>query len=295
MKKNIVLVLFGLIVIFMLLVLSGCTVQKSDNQNYKIVTSFYPIYIMTLNITDGAQNVELINMTDQNTGCIHDYVLSTNDMKKIEKADLFIENGLGLENFTEKIKEIYSDINILNSSENVSNIINDEDETNPHIWTSIENYISQIEYISKALIHNNPQNAKIYEENTKEYILKLNELNEEYKKELKILSGKKALCLNEAIEYIAKDLNMEVISIHTDHDESTISAESLKSIISKMKNENIKIILIGKDDNKKNAELIANETDSVIYDINTSLNGENDKDSYINDLKENIDILKTIK
>lgn len=295
MKKNIVLVLFGLIVIFMLLVLSGCTVQKSDNQNYKIVTSFYPIYIMTLNITDGAQNVELINMTDQNTGCIHDYVLSTNDMKKIEKADLFIENGLGLENFTEKIKEIYSDINILNSSKNVSNIINDEDETNPHIWTSIENYISQIEYISKALIHNNPQNAKIYEENTKEYILKLNELNEEYKKELKILSGKKALCLNEAIEYIAKDLNMEVISIHTDHDESTISAESLKSIISKMKNENIKIILIGKDDNKKNAELIANETDSVIYDINTSLNGENDKDSYINDLKENIDILKTIK
>ena len=166
---------------------------------------------------------------------------------------------------------------------------------NSHIWASIENYISQIEYISKALIHNNPQNAKIYEENTKEYILKLNELNEEYKKELKILSGKKALCLNEAIEYIAKDLNMEVISIHTDHDESTISAESLKSIISKMKNENIKIILIGKDDNKKNAELIANETDSVIYDINTSLNGENDKDSYINDLKENIDILKTIK
>ena len=293
MKKSVILTV--IIIMLILFSLTGCTVQTNNDQNYKIVTSFYPIYIMTLNITDGAQNVEVINMTDQNTGCIHDYTLSTNDMKKIEKADIFIENGLGLENFIGKIKEIYSDINILNSSKNVSNILKDEDETNPHIWTSIDNYISQVEYIGKVLIQNNPQNAKIYEENTKTYISKLNKLNEEYINELKELRGKKALCLNEAIEYIAKDLNIEVISIHTDHDESTISAESLKNIISKMKEENINIILIGKDDNKKNAELIAKETDSVIYNINTSLRGENGKDSYINDVKENIGVLKNIK
>ena len=86
MKKSITLVLSAVIIILMIFALSRFTVQNNENQSYKIVTSFYPIYIMTLNITDGAQNVELINMTEQNTGCIHDYTLSTNDMKKIDPA-----------------------------------------------------------------------------------------------------------------------------------------------------------------------------------------------------------------
>ena len=41
------------------------------------------MYIIVRNITDGANNVQLVNMTEQNTGCIHDYTLTTNDMKKI--------------------------------------------------------------------------------------------------------------------------------------------------------------------------------------------------------------------
>ena len=44
---------------------TSCT-KKSGADKLKLVASFYPIYIMALNITDGVDKVELVNMAEQN-------------------------------------------------------------------------------------------------------------------------------------------------------------------------------------------------------------------------------------
>gem|GEM_PF-610435 len=233
-----------IILVISLFMLVGCTATQTQKENYKIVTSFYPIYIMAKNITEGAQNIELVNMAEQNVGCIHDYTITTNDMKKIENADIFVQNGLGLEIFMDKILSIYPNLKILNSSEDITNLIK-EDEINPHIWTSIDNYIMQVEKISQVLIQENAENREIYVKNTEEYIKSLEKLKEMYNAELKGLSGERAVCLNEALEYLAKDINLKVTSLHTDHDEGSVSAENLRMLIDEMKNEDIKDILSG--------------------------------------------------
>ena len=56
--------------------------------------------------------------------------------------DIFIANGLGMENFISKILETNNNLKIVDSSTGVENLISEENETNAHIWTSIENYIS---------------------------------------------------------------------------------------------------------------------------------------------------------
>lgn len=61
-------------------------------------------------------------------------------MKKFENADVFIENGVGIENFTEKLLQVYSNLKVIDSSTGITDIINDEEEENGHIWTSMENY-----------------------------------------------------------------------------------------------------------------------------------------------------------
>lgn len=66
MRKITISMLIISFIIALLLTLTGCTKENSNNENYKIVTSFYPIYIMTYNITDEASNVELTNMADAN-------------------------------------------------------------------------------------------------------------------------------------------------------------------------------------------------------------------------------------
>ena len=267
--------------------------QKEQKSNTtKIVTSFYPMYIIAENLIDGANNVELENMADVNVGCLHDYTLMTEDIKKVEEADIFISNGLGMESFIDKLIEANSDMKVIDSSKNIKNVMIYEGETNPHIWTSIDNYILQVQTIANELKEYNPENKSIYEENEQIYVDELEKLKNRLDKEIKKLEGKKAVCLNEAFEYMGEELGVELLTVKTDHEESTMSAEMLKNIIDIVKEENIDIIIIDKNDNKSNAETIANETGAKIYELNSGLTGNLDKDAYIKQMEENIDILK---
>ena len=265
--------------------------KQAESEKIKIVASFYPIYIITENITGGAKNIELDLMADVNVGCLHDYTLTTEDMKKVEDADIFISNGLGMESFIDKIIESNGSMKTIDSSKDIQNLISEGEETNPHLWTSIEKYISQVENISEGLQESDPDNAEIYEQNAVEYINELEQLKSEFEEQLGKLKGEKAICLNEAFEYLGQELGMDLMVVETDHEETTISAEELKNIIDTSKAENIDMILIDKNDNKSNAETIANETGAKICELNSGLTGSTDKNEYINQMRENIQIL----
>ena len=266
--------------------------QNISDNNIKIVTSFYPMYIISANITKGANNVELTNMADMNVGCLHDYTLTTEDMKKIENADIFIENGLGMENFITKILETNNSLKIVDSSTGIENLISEGNETNAHIWTSIENYILQVKNISEGLKSFDAKNADTYEKNEKQYVEKLENLKNSLDSELKKLNEKKAVCLNEAFEYMGQEIGLDMLSVQTSHEENTMSAEELKEIIDTMNNEDIDIIIIDKDDNKSNAETIASETGAIICELNSGLTGSLNEDAYIDLMQDNINKLK---
>lgn len=265
--------------------------EQETDSNIKIVSSFYPIYIMTENITEGAENIELVNMADVNVGCLHDYTLTTEDMKKVEDADVFVQNGLGMESFIDKIISSNNNLTLIDSSEGIENIIQHEDETNAHIWTNIDNYIKQVENISNGLQQADAANAEIYKNNANEYIQKLQELKERYTSELTSLEGTKAINLNEAFEYLGQELKLDMTTIVTDHEESTMSAEMLGSLISQVEQENIEMIIVDKNDNKSNAETIASETGAKIYELNSGLTGDLDRDAYIRAMEENLNVL----
>ncbi len=298
MRRYIKYVVIALVII-VIIILAVIVGNKKDNHSntegkFKIVTSFYPIYIMTANITEGAQNIDLVNMADTNVGCVHNYTLTTADMKKIENADVFIENGLGLENFIDKITKSNKELTVIDSSENLLNLIKEENETNPHIWTSITNYIMQVENITKVLKEKNPENAEIYETNSKKYIQELTNLKLKYDNELK-LKGQTAVTLNENFAYFGRDIGLNLTTIHTSHEESSISAEALKNVIDMMKQNNSKIIIIDADDDIKNAETIANETGAKIYRLNSGTTGSMSKEAYISAMKSNLEALKRSK
>ena len=296
MNKYVKYGIISAVIILIIVVLVILNINKNNNDQKddgvtKIVTSFYPMYIIAENITDGAQNIELVNMADVNVGCLHDYTITTEDMKKIENADIFIANGLGMENFLEKAIESNMDMKVIDSSANITDVIQDEAETNAHIWTSIDNYILQVKNISNELINLDPQNSDIYQNNTDTYVNKLEELKTRYLEELKELNGIKAISLNESFEYMGKELGIQMTTIETDHEESTMSAEMLKNIIDKVKQENIEMIIIDKDDNESNARAIADETGAKIYKLNSGLRGNLDTNAYIEQIEENMQIL----
>ena len=122
-NKKVKIILVSLCIIIILLTILAIQKNKpeEENTNLKIVSSFYPIHIITMNLVEGAQNVKEVSLTQNNVGCLHNYTLSTLDMKKIENANIFIQNGLGLENFMDKILQANKDVKIIDSSANFTN------------------------------------------------------------------------------------------------------------------------------------------------------------------------------
>ncbi len=297
MKKKIGIRVLVIIMMIIAICVIGNMIRKleeNDEGKFKIVTTFYPIFIMTSNITQGAQDIELVNMADMNAGCLHDYTLSTQDMKKLEKADVIIQNGLGLESFMDKILNTYSNIQIIDSSGNIGNKIEENGEMNNHVWTSLSNYILQVEEIAKRLSEVNPENKEIYEQNKENYINEIKKLQNKYQTELINVKNKKAICLNEAFSYLAKEIGLEIISVPTNHEESTLSAEKMRELIETMKREQITAILVDSQDDLKSAQTLANETGATIYELQSGLTGSVEMNSYLQLMQENLMTLKKI-
>lgn len=267
--------------------------KEKSNDKFEILTSFYPIYIMTLNVANGAEDVKVSNMAEKYTGCIHDYTLTTTDMKKFESCDIFIQNGAGLETFSDKILESYPKIKVVNAADGVNNFIThneDDEEVNSHIWLSISNYINEVIKITDSLMEMNSKNAKIYQKNCENYVNKLYTLKKKF--DSLNLKNKKIINLNESLEYMFKENDIDSVLIETDHEQSTISANKIRNIIELMQNDKINEIYIDKNDSRKLADVLQNETNAKIYVLDSAMSGDGSLDSYINIMNQNYEILK---
>lgn len=292
-KRNIIISIAILLVLIVLIVIGN--LNKSSHKDairLKIVTSFYPIYIMTLNITNGAENLEVSNMAENYVGCIHDYTLTTADLKKFEDAAIFIQNGYGMEQFIQKIVDSYPNVKMVDSSTKITDFVQEGEEVNPHFWTSIDDYILQVEAITEGLKELDSSNSELYEQNKNTYIQKLQDLKAEYDSYEFGANERQVVSLNEAFSYLFKLIGVDETLIETDHEQSALSAETVRDVIEEVKNSGIKAIVIGQNDDDQNANLIASETGAKVYRLNDAMSGDGSLDSYINTMKENLEILK---
>ena len=292
MKKRNIIIIVAIVLILIAGIVIGNLNRKDDieSDSLKIVTSFYPIYIMTLNITNGVENIEVSNMAENYVGCIHDYTLTTTDLKKFENADIFVQNGYDMEQFSQKIIDSYPKVKMVDSSTKVTDFVQEGEEVNPHFWTSIDNYMLQVEAITDGLKKLDSSNSELYEQNKNTYIQKLQELKSNY--EGFNFEGNSVVSLNESFSYLFKFIGVDETLIETDHEQSALSAETVRDVIEEVKNSGIKAIVIGQNDDDQNANLIASETGAKVYRLNDAMSGDGSLDSYINTMKENLETLK---
>lgn len=289
MKKLYIVIL--LLMLAILIVLTGCTkrISTSQGDKYKIITSFYPMYVIALNLTNGIDNVSVENMTNNEIGCLHNYTLQASDLKELSHANMFIMNGLGIENFVDKIRSEYANLEVIDTSTVEMKLIQDSHGLNGHVWNSIDNYIEQVEAVLNGLCAGNPENTDSYTSNAEKYMAQLNKLKQE---QYVANTGTAVISCNEALAYMLNDSKIDVIEVYSDHEQSTLSTEQLNRVIQEAKNKNVKTIFIAKGDNRKTAELIAGEIDAKIYELEANLSGEGNKESYINNMTNNYKILK---
>lgn len=292
-KKNIILSICCILAVILIII---GNVYRKDNKNIdknKIVTSFYPMYIATLNIIDGIDDIELVNLTNNSVGCVHDYTLTPQEMMNLSDADALIVNGSGMENFLEDVFNNYNGLKIIDSSVNVVTI-DGHHEKNPHTFVSISNYIVQVKNISKGLRIIYPEYVEKINENTSKYLQELETLNDYANEEISKLKNKRVVALHESFEYFAKDFGIDVREIIEEEEGTTASAAQIAETIDKIKTENIKVIVVEKDSAQNTPKTIAKETGIKTCEFNISISGDEEKAQYIKDMTKNIQNLVEI-
>ena len=294
MKKVLIIGILITIVIAMV----GCSPKESKNEKLNIVASFYPMYILTKNIAGDIEGAEVSNMTNKIVGCMHNYTLTTSDLVKLENADVFVVNGLGIENFIDKVVNTYSKINVITATEGIEDLVADEHEedtssVNAHVWLSISKYLQEIENVKNGLINIDREHENKYEQNAENYIKQVKNLKSKINN--KNLERKKCVSFSEALAYLCEDFNLDIFTVETDHEQNGLSAEVMSSIIEYIKANDIKNIIIDSSIADNNAKTVANETGAKIYIMDSGLNGTFDNDAYIKTMEENLKLVESME
>ncbi len=292
--------------------------NKKTEDTLNIVTSFYPLYISTINITKDIPNITVTNMTKSQTGCLHDYQLTPQDLKTLEKADILVVNGAGMESFLDSIISQYPNLEIVDATKGLTLLEDDthshddhdhdhdyedehseddghDHEYNPHVWVSVTGNIEEVKNIASQLEDLNPENKEAYESNTNTYVSKLEELKNEMHAELDNLPNRDIITFHEAFPYFAEEFNLNIAGVIEIEPDSEPSAKEIEEIINTIKSKNINALFTEPQYSSKVAETIATETGATVYELDPIVTGESNPDAYddyINKMKKNLDVLK---
>ena len=274
----------------------ACKKEDSKSNEFVIVTSFYPIYIIAKNIAYNINDVKVVSMTSSHTGCLHDYNITSEDMKNLEKADIFLINGAEMETFVDKVTARYPNLKIFELSKGIR-LINDRDDINPHIWMSVNNVISMVKNCVEALCQADIKNSDIYKKNGDSYIKELNDLKKEMDAGLKRFRGEKIITFHEAFAYFANDYDLTISAVVEHNSAKEPSAKQLADLIDTVRRSGIKYIFAevqyssSTSSSYSLADIIAKETDAKVFILDSMVTGTDDRDAYIKAMKKNSSVL----
>ena len=293
--------LFVIAVMLSSVLMASCgEAQKTGDSEINVTASFYPIYILAENVIGDTEGINLQNMAQPQTGCLHDYQLSTGDMKKLDTTDIFLINGGGMESFLDNALELFPQLNIVDTSKGTVSLENDghdheeegEDEhshnheENSHFWILPQNAAVQAENICEALSEVCPDKADEFRRNTDNFIESLNGI------ETFDGNGMKVCIFNEAFAYLHLSYGLDVrLCVEMDENQ-TPSAKEMAEIITTVKEENISLLIAADDASKAIADTVARETDAKVVVLDPVLTGDFSPESYAEALNENARILK---
>lgn len=272
MRKIITLAL----IVLAFTIIGGCGSEEAkDTGKLKIVTSFYPMYLDAINITRGVGGVEVVNLTQPQVGCLHDYQLTPEDMKTLETADIFIVNGLGMESFLDKVVEELPRLKIINASDSPQIIpIMDGDVPNPHVWLSVKYSIQQVKNITEQLRELDPANAEKYRMRSLEYIDELTTLSDEMQLSLERLSDKDIVTFHEAFPYLAQEFRLNVAAVIEREPGTEPTPQELAETIETIRALPVKAIFTEPQYSPKAAETLARETGAQVFELDPIVTGE---------------------
>ena len=264
--------------------------EDKNDSRLKVVTTIAPLYSFTKNIA--GDSVVLENLLPSGVGP-HEYSLSPEDARKIANADIIIQNGVGLEEWMNKLIDSVNEVRgdskkllVVDTSEGVDIIDND-----PHIWLSPRNAVLQVRNIEKALIKSDPGNEELYAKNAADYISRLEELDREIAESVKKWKMKKFVTFHSAFSYFAMDYGLKQSAVIEGSPEAHPSPRHIAEIMDNIRRSGIDVIFSEPDASHKIMDSIAGDLGLRMYSLDTLGTGDLGPGWYISRMMMNLETL----
>lgn len=277
--------------------------------SFTIVASFYPVYIATRNVARDVPNVRVVLLAPPTTGCLHDYQLTPADVVTLERADVVVVNGAGMEPMLEPWIKQHPHVPIIDSSAGITLITTKahchghdhhhahaacEVEPNPHYWLSIARHIQQVENIALGLAAADPVRAAYYHTNAASYVRALRELKAELQGMLADVTYREIVTMHDAFAYFAKEFGLHVVGVVERVPGQTPSAREMAQLAQLIRARGVRAIFTEPQYCDAPARALARETGALLAELDTIVTGPDELDAYLVAMRRNAKTLREV-
>lgn len=238
-----------------------------------VFASILPLQYFTDQITGGLYQSEV--MVPPGVGP-ETYSPTPRQMSGMAGAGAFFANGfLGFEEaYLDKFQSINPNLVFINTSEGVNLIHSDEHShgdhmhekgVDPHTWSSPGGARIIAGNILNGMIKIDPANKANFQANYERLMAKIDSVDVAVKSILSTIPSRKFMVFHPALGYFARDYQLEQLSIEFEGKVPT--PKHIQNIVEEARKHKIAYIMIQKEFDIENAEVIANETGSKVVQI----------------------------
>ena len=267
------------------LLIPGCGAQNNSHEDGKfaVAATTYPVYLLTQAVTEGVEGVQVSLVIDQEVSCLHNYTLTMRDMAAVEKADVLVLNGAGMEDF---LADVLAGRTVIDSSAGIELLCPEEDDhdhdhghdghhhdRDPHLWMDPLKAAEMAQNIAAGLADLDPEQAQAYLANADSIRRTLTEFHGE----MTALLGEHhydLITFHDGFGYFAESFGMHLLAAVEEEEGSEASAKAIVEITELVNKHGIPAVFTEVNGSDATAKVICRECNIDTYPLSMCMGGE---------------------
>lgn len=295
--------------------LPGCSTATSPwpaGKSPKVLASFPPLYCFAANLVGPeAAVVSLLTTTGP-----HDYHVTPDAAITVKGADLFLVNGLGLDDqFTGRLRNSSGNLNLhyvelgkavppeqrrklteADRQPDPHGHSHAHGTHDPHVWLGIPEAIFMVERLRDELKRADPAHAADYDRRAAAYVARLHTLHKKGKEDLAALKpeSRRLVTMHDSLYYFARTFDLTIVGSLQSHAGVELDANQMKHLVDLCNKEKVAAITVEPQYPKNSAETLrnalgANAPKIVVLDtLETAEAGELNAEWYETKMRQNL-------
>ncbi len=223
----------------MITVMTGTPIASPTDNNKRIVTTSYPLYIVACAVTQGVDGVTVENLMGSAGGCMHDYQLTPADRVLLDGADLVLMGSADAEPFmVDILPQLYCPVVDTVHNERLHAVDDaqhshdhDHDHTaDEHVWMRPMAYAAQCQAVTEWLAQIDPDNGDAYRRRKDDYTQQIMKAHGELIISMQTLPTTVCITFHDSAKAFAEGLGLTVAASLTVGEDAGVSASDLAAV-----------------------------------------------------------------